>query len=455
MGFMHRSLKTLVEKYDRPVPRYTSYPTAAQFRDDISLKTVHGWLKELLPQEALSLYVHLPFCPSLCWYCGCNMRVTHSSSLMQDYLAALHDEVDLAVKKLTDKMKVSTLHLGGGTPTYYSVEDLTGLFSLLRNRFDVLTDAELSLEIDPRRFDADMASGLQRAGVTRVSLGVQDTNPLVQEAIGRNQSLAQTTMAFKYLRDAGITAINADLIYGLPLQTSSSIAQTAEEVAQLKPSRIALYGYAHVPWMKPHQKLLERHPIPIGVERMELFTAAAEILKGHGYVAVGIDHFALPDDPLVIASSNKQLHRNFMGYTTDDAATILAFGVSAISSYPQGYVQNTTSIKDYLHQIRQKTLPIWKGLQMTTPDRCASRIIESLLCQFEADIPQIAGEYSLRPEALETNTLNLHQMMADGLVAGSKEHTLRITEKGRPFARVVASCFDSYLKTGEQKHSRL
>lgn len=455
MGFRNRSLKTLVEKYDRPVPRYTSYPTAAQFRDGIPLKTVHGWLKELSPQEPISLYVHLPFCPSLCWYCGCNMRVTHSNNLMQDYLTALHDEVDFVTQKLPAQMKVSTLHLGGGTPTYYEASDLTGLLDLLRKRFDVLPDAEVSLEIDPRRFDAGMARALQHAGVNRVSLGVQDTNPLVQEAIGRNQSLDQTTMAFQYLREAGITAINADLIYGLPLQTIISITQTAKEVAELKPSRIALYGYAHVPWMKPHQKMLERHPIPVGLERMEMFTAAAEVLKGHGYIAVGIDHFALPDDPLTLASSRKQLRRNFMGYTTDSAATILAFGVSAISSYPQGYIQNTTSIKDYLHQIRQKTLPIWKGLQMTIPDRCASRIIESLLCQFEADVPQIAGEYSLRPEALETNTLNLHQMVADGLVVGNKEQTIRITEQGRPFARVVASCFDSYLKSGEQKHSRL
>lgn len=448
-------LAELVEKYDRPVPRYTSYPTAAQFRNDISPETVGKWLGRLDPREAVSVYIHLPFCPSLCWYCGCNMKVTHSRTLMHDYLAGLRDEIRIAAGRLPRRMKVSCIHLGGGTPTYYSDEDLAALLGVVREGFDVLPDAEVSLEIDPRRFEPGMASALRSAGFTRASLGVQDTNPEVQEAIGRHQSMAQTASAFGSLREAGICALNADLIYGLPLQTADSITRTAAEIAELRPSRIALYGYAHVPWMKPHQKLLERHPIPTGMARMELFGLAAGALAGQGYVPVGIDHFALPGDALVAAAAQNRLHRNFMGYTTETARTILGFGVSAISSFPWGYAQNTTAIKDYLHHVRRKNIPLWKGIALSTEDMCAGRIIESLLCRFEADIPAISEEFGLQAGKVRIHAFNLNQMMADGLVTGDRRETLRITPKGRPFARVVASCFDIYLKRGEQRHSRL
>jgi oxygen-independent coproporphyrinogen-3 oxidase len=455
MEFKDHHHSTLVEKYDRPVPRYTSYPTAAQFQDNISPNIVDLWLKNLAPHQPLSLYVHLPFCPSLCSYCGCNMKVTHSQNLMQGYLEALRDEITMVMAKLPALMTVSTLHLGGGTPTYYAAEDLSSLFQFISRYITFAPEAEISLEIDPRRFTSTQARHLRKAGVNRVSLGVQDTNPDVQKAIGRNQSLEQTATAFNVLRSEGIEAINVDLIYGLPLQTRESIAQTAHEVAKIRPSRIALYGYAHVPWMKRHQKLLEPYGLPDGPERMALFIAASEIFVQSGYVPVGIDHFALPDDPLVVAAGRSQLHRNFMGYTTDIAKTLLAFGVSAISSYPQGYVQNTTSIKDYLHQVRQKTLPIWKGLQLTELDKCSAEIIESLLCQFKADIAEVAGMHSLKPSHLKVHTLNLYQMMSDGLVVGDKEDKIIITERGKPFARLVASCFDGYLRQGEQRHSRL
>lgn len=383
------------------------------------------------------------------------MRVTHSQNLMQGYLEALRDEISMVAAKLPEHIAASTLHLGGGTPTYYTAEDLSFLFKFIRKHITFISEAEISLEIDPRRFSRKQATHLKAAGVNRVSLGVQDTNPSVQKAIGRNQSLEQTTEAFKVLRGEGIESINVDLIYGLPLQTPESITQTAHEITKLRPSRIALYGYAHVPWMKRHQKLLEPYGLPDSLARMALFVAASDVFVRNGYVPVGIDHFALPNDPLVVAAKRGQLHRNFMGYTTDTAKTLLAFGVSAISSYPQGYVQNTTSIKDYLHQIRQKTLPIWKGLQLTDLDKCSAEIIEKLLCQFKVDIAEVAGMHSLKPSHLKVHTLNLYQMMSDGLVVGDKDDKIIITERGRPFARIVASCFDGYLRQGEQRHSRL
>ncbi|MCP5405031.1 MAG: oxygen-independent coproporphyrinogen III oxidase [Pseudomonadaceae bacterium] len=455
MEFKDQHQSTLVEKYDRPVPRYTSYPTAAQFQDNISPNIVDSWLKSLYPEQSLSLYVHLPFCPSLCSYCGCNMRVTHSQSLMQGYLAALRDEITMVMAKLPARMAVSTLHLGGGTPTYYAAEDLSSLFKFIGQYVVFTPGAEISLEVDPRRFTRTQAAHLKKAGVNRVSLGVQDTNSHVQKAIGRNQTLEQTVQAFQMLHDEGIEAINTDLIYGLPLQTPESIAQTACDVANLRPSRLALYGYAHVPWMKRHQRLLEPHGLPDGPERMALFMAAREVFIQNGYIPVGIDHFALPDDPLVLAAARGELHRNFMGYTTDTAKTLLGFGVSAISSYPQGYVQNTTSIKDYLHQVRQKALPIWKGLQLTELDKCSAEIIEKLLCQFQVDIAEVAGMHSLQPSHIKVHTLNLHQMMSDGLVVGDTEDKIIITERGKPFARIVASCFDGYLRQSELRHSRL
>ncbi|WP_198011234.1 oxygen-independent coproporphyrinogen III oxidase [Hyphomicrobium zavarzinii] len=455
MNTFPTSSEFLAEKYDRPVPRYTSYPTAVQFSDQITYQTINAWLTGLDHKAAVSVYLHLPFCPSLCWYCGCNMRVTHSETLMQDYLAALQREIAIAASRLQHRLDISTIHLGGGTPTYYRPDDLKRLFSAIGTHFDILPGAEVSVEIDPRRFDAPLARALGDIGITRASLGVQDTNPAVQQAIGRIQPLEQTAAAFSLLRDAGIKAINADLIYGLPLQTTESIQQTARDVASLGASRIALYGYAHVPWMKPHQRLLEKNPIPGAVERLRLFNAAARVFHSGGYQAVGIDHFAHKRDALAKAAAKGTMNRNFMGYTTDSSPTILGFGVSSISSYPVGYSQNTTSIKDYLHQMKDERLPVWKGYRLTRKDICAARIITSIMCRLEVDVAGIAQEHGFPPTALVANAQNLMQMRTDGLIEGDINGTIRVTSLGRPFTRILASCFDAYMKPSTQRHSRL
>ena len=443
----------LLRTYGGPAPRYTSYPTAPHFGTDVSADTVAGWLRGMTARHA-SVYVHLPFCKSLCFYCGCHMKVTHDRATISRYVDGLLAEMAHAAAHLPHRLTVTTLHFGGGTPSYCPAPDLKRIVEAVHAHFDVATQAEISMEIDPRRLDDPVIGTLADVGLNRASLGIQDTQADVQQAIGRIQPHALNLRAAARLRQAGIRSLNVDLLYGLPRQTPNTLGRSIQDVLELAPERISLFGYAHVPWMKKHQRVLEAHGLPDAQQRLTLFETATEALTTAGYIAVGMDHFCLPDDAMATALHARTLHRNFMGYTTDDAPVLLGFGASAISQYPQGYAQNMTAIPDYMAAVNAQRIPTARGISLSAEDMLRRDIIASLLCSFEVDISDLLQRHHFSADILASSLAQLGGMMRDGLVdlADDGQH-LRITPEGRPFARAVAACFDGWLDKNPARHS--
>ncbi len=435
----------LIAKYGGPVPRYTSYPTALQFHAGVGAATVEGWLGSLRDAGEASVYLHMAYCKSLCLYCGCNMKVTNKPETITAYVDVLIDEMRRTAALLPERLKVGAIHLGGGTPSYVPMKDLRRVFAVLNELFDVTDSAEISMEIDPRQLAEGMPALLGELGFNRASLGIQDTNDVVQQVIRRVQPQEMNVRAVSQLRTAGVQDINVDLLYGLPMQTRATMRQTVADMMELKPSRIALFGYAHVPWMKKHQAVLENHELPDAEARLAIFNTAVEELTKAGYVAVGIDHFCLPTDPMAIAAKDGELKRNFMGYTTDAAPVLLGFGASAISQYRQGYAQNITAPAEYLDAMTRKGLPIARGVAVSEGDVARRGVIEQLLCGMRAEGRDL-DDLLVQRERLEA-------MIGDGLAEWQGER-LCVTEKGRPFARAVAACFDAYLGKGASTMGR-
>jgi len=442
----------LLEKYDAPVPRYTSYPTAPHFQPGVTGDTYTAWLAGVAGDDAVSLYFHVPFCTAMCWYCGCHTKVVRRYQPISDYAATLSREVDLAADALASDPGVVHVHWGSGTPTMLSADDFCRLMDKVRSRFRFAGQAEVAVEIDPRTLTRDMAAALARAGVTRASLGVQDFNVHVQEAINRVQPYEVTENAVDWLRQAGINAVNFDLMYGLPGQTADDVARSVELAHKLKPTRLALFGYAHVPWMKTHQKMIDTGALPDGPERMVQVETAARGLTGLGYRAIGLDHFALAGDPLSLALDEGRLRRNFQGYTIDEGQTLLGFGASAIGNLPGGYVQNETALGAYGRAVKAGRLPIVRGIELTDDDRLRRAVIERLMCGLEADLKALAAEFGLN-ETFAPEQAALAPMIDDGL-AELRGGVVHITDKGRPLMRMVTAVFDRYLQTGADRHSR-
>ncbi len=436
--------EALIVKYGGPVPRYTSYPTAVQFHAGVDGATVEEWLGQVRGVEA-SVYFHMAYCKALCLYCGCNMKVTHHAGTITRYTDAVLEEMRRVERRLPERPVAGTIHFGGGTPSYVPEADLVRIMMAVREMFVVRHGAEISMEIDPRQLPDSLPAVLGRLGFNRVSLGIQDTNPDVQKIIRRVQPHAMNLRAVELLRAAGIEGINIDLLYGLPGQTTATLLQTITDVLELRPTRIALFGYAHVPWMKKHQVVLEGYGIPGPTERLEMFGAAASALVRAGYVAVGIDHFCLPSDPMAVALGHGELGRNFMGYTTDDARVMLGFGASAISQHMQGYAQNITDIGDYLLAMEKEGLPVGRGIATTPEDGVRRGVIERLLCDMRVEGDGI--------ESLIVQPETLRGMVLDGLVQW-RGRGLQVTDKGRPFVRAVARCFDAYGVQGG-RHSQI
>jgi len=435
--------EALIVKYDRPVPRYTSYPPANHFSAFTSQHYINA-LGSIAPSTSVSVYLHLPFCASLCWYCGCTMKVVNQPAPMARYMANLNHEIDLVTSHLKHRLPLQHLHLGGGTPTHIPTDELQRTITRLRQVFDFAPNAELAIEIDPRTLTAEKAKDLAACGINRASLGVQDTNPNVQQAINRVQPFSQVAQCAQWLREAGIKDLNLDLIYGLPLQTPDTIRQTVADALTLNPTRIALFGYAHVPQVKKHQKLLERFPLPDAATRRQLFNTAADALINAGYQQVGIDHFVKSDDSLAVAATQGTLHRNFQGYTNDNCPVLLGFGVSAISQLPQCYAQNTTDIKDYATSLALDLPPILRGHALTPDDLERRDLIMALMCSYEAIVPQ---------KLLISALASLQPLLHDGLITLSGQH-LRVTPKGKMLVRIVAACFDSYSQASQKPHAR-
>lgn len=444
----------LVAKYDLRVPRYTSYPTAPHFTPAVDAKRYAKWLAELPEDAELSLYLHIAYCAEMCWFCGCHTKITKKYAPVADYMDALLAEVVLVAERLPRRMKVRHIHFGGGSPTILSSEDFVRTIDALRERFTVLSEAEIAVELDPRTADEDYVKAMARAGVTRASVGVQDFNPVVQKAINRIQPYEVTERVIAWLRAQGIAEVNMDLVYGLPHQTVESLRETIDRAVGLAPRRIALFGYAHVPWLKTHQRLIPDDTLPDIAERWRQYDdATSRLVEKHGYVGIGLDHFALADDDLAVALAAGRLHRNFQGYTTDTATVLLGFGASGIGSLPQGYVANELSINAYKNLVRSGALATTRGCAVSDDDRLRRAIIERLMCDLAVDVDAVAAGYGRSGDEFAAELDSLAALEADG-VCRRDGHRVTISESGRPLIRAVCAAFDKYLKAGEQRHSQ-
>jgi len=452
-----RMNKDLINKYDLRVPRYTSYPTAPHFSDGIDGDVYKKWLSELPLDTELSLYFHIPFCDEMCWFCGCYTKIVKRYDPVKEYLDALLAEIDLVADALptgkTARFTAKHLHWGGGSPTMLKGEDWMAIMDKLRERFDVAPDAEIAVELDPRTATEDYVQELERAGVNRASIGVQSYEPKVQEAINRIQPYETTKQVIEWLRTHDITRINMDLMYGLPFQDTDEIERMVDMTVELQPNRIALFGYAHVPWMKSHQKLIKEETLPDAAERWKQFSLAVERLKERGYVQIGFDHFAHPDDPMAGAVETGALHRNFQGYTTDTAPAMLAFGASAIGYLPQGYVQNELPLKAYRQAIYSGILPAAKGIALSADDKLRRDIIERIMCDLTVDLGEACAAHGMDAGILDKDIEKLAPLREDG-ICSVEGHRISVSEIGRPFVRLVASAFDAYLDSGQGRHSK-
>ncbi len=443
----------LLERYARSVPRYTSYPTAPHFTSDVGEETYRAWLGRLSPGTPVSLYLHVPYCREMCWYCGCHTKVARRPEPVAQYARDLDREIALVAASIPGRLRVVSVHWGGGTPTMLAAEDFFTLMEALRTRFNVTDLSEVAVEIDPRDFDRETAAMLAAAGVGRASLGVQDFERKVQEAVNRLQPYETVARAVEMLRDVDIGAINFDLMYGLPRQTVEGVARTAELAAGLAPDRIALFGYAHVPWMKKHQRLIDEAALPGPLERAHQFEAAAERLIDLGYEQIGLDHFARPEDPLAVALRCGGLRRNFQGYTADRAETLIGLGVSAIGSFSEGYVQNDPATGRYAQAVRGGQLATVRGVRLKSDDYLRRAVIERLMCDGEVDLAAVRRDFGMLAMRFDAELDRLEPMVADGLVRLDGER-VRITPAGRPFVRVAAAAFDRYLGRSEARHSQ-
>jgi len=437
----------LLAALDVPTPRYTSYPTADRFTS----VTPQDYGRALRAADtsdgsAWTLYVHLPFCKSLCLYCGCNVRVTHNRTLMQSYLNAILAEAEEVASQLETRRKVASLHFGGGTPNYYSSEDLGGLVHGLKSHFDFVDDAEIAIELDPRLATESLVPALQQYGFNRVSFGIQDFDPMVQRAINRVCDYRKAVRLRDLASSSGFRSTNFDLIYGLPYQTPQTFKQTMRMVIEANPDRVALYAFAFVPWLKKHQRVLESG-LPDRWTRWRLFDLAYSSLVDAGYVAIGMDHFAKPDDELAIALSERTLRRSFQGYTASEQAETLAFGASAIGRVGNTYVQNERDVSDYLTRIEQDGMATIRGLTRTHDDERHGWIIEQLMCfsdvsgeEYETRFNEsFQVEHQEALSALSTDPLAALVARADG--EGVSANPL-----GQRFIRRVAAPFDPKLK---------
>lgn len=446
----------LARKYSTPGPRYTSYPTALQFTDDCTpealLSDIRSARDLLTP---LSIYFHLPFCESNCWFCGCTKVITRDRSAADRYLDALEKEILLTRELLNPGRQVVQLHFGGGTPTFLTPDQLRRLGGIIHRYFNFSPDAECGVEIDPRRLTHEHIVALREIGFNRASLGVQDNDPVVQKAINRIQPAEQTEQTVRWLRAEGFSSINIDLIYGLPHQTPDSFAQTVDDVLALEPDRFAIFSYAHVPWIKPAQKIFDkRNNLPDSETKLAIFQQVTETLTGNGYRYIGMDHFARENDPLSVAQQEGTLHRNFQGYSTKSGADIYGFGMSAISQTRNAYRQNEKDLLSYFEALNEDRIPLSKGYILTPEDHVRRETIMRLMCDFRLDYPVMSKRLGIDfTSHFSSEIASLQPFEQDGLLERSPEG-LVVTSAGRFFIRNIAMRFDAYLQQKETRFSK-
>lgn len=441
---MSCNLRDNILKFDRAVPRYTSYPTAPNFK---TIKNGENQCPMVNDGEVVSLYIHIPFCPKMCWYCGCNTKITKKYDPVSDYVALLLKEINLIKNHQNHGLNVSHIHFGGGSPGMLSSQDFKKIMTSIVSQFNVLPEAEIAIELDPRGVTEDRVQSYAKMGVNRVSLGTQDFNDDVLKAVNRAQPFQLSYDAVNLFRAYGIDHFNLDLIYGLPHQTPEKMKHTIDLALSLDPDRISLFGYAHVPWIKKHMRLIDEETLPGKSLRLDLFETGAGILEGCGYVPIGIDHFTKPDDSMALALKQKNLKRNFQGYTTDQSDVMVGIGVSSIGKTRDAYFQNYGDMPAYREAIESGKLPLAKSCDLTDQDKIRAEIIECIMCDFEINLSNYEGDYTD-----EINSLNVYQDQGFLDINGA---TINIHKQARPIARLVCAVFDRYLPPEIQKrHSR-
>ncbi|MCB9897195.1 MAG: oxygen-independent coproporphyrinogen III oxidase [Planctomycetes bacterium] len=430
-------------------PRYTSYPTAPDWSDDFGHDDARAAYERAAhdPELPLSLYVHLPFCTRLCLYCGCTVEINGRQDRADRYLDAVEREVALATEALGERRRVVQMHWGGGTPTFLSVKQLRRLHGFLSDAFELDPTGEQSIEVDPHVTSAEQVAALCDLGITRVSMGVQDFDPAVQKAVRREQTEDETFALVENCRKGGVTGINVDLMYGLPEQTEAGFGRTLERIVALRPDRLAAFGYAHVPWMKPAQKALEKYRMPSASERTRLFALALAKLGAAGYAVVGLDHFALETDPMIAALRSGTLHRNFMGYATRPAPDMVGFGMSAIGDVAGTFIQNARDTKTYEAVLAEGRLPATRGLDRSPEDELRRATILSLMCRMRVDLDELEAEtgHSDLATHFATEWKDLEPYAEQGFCELGPRR-LDVTHTGRLFLRHMAMVFDAYLR---------
>jgi oxygen-independent coproporphyrinogen III oxidase len=439
---------------EKPAPRYTSYPTAPFFHDGVGEADYAAALAEVKPGDPVSLYFHIPFCAEMCLFCGCHTYITKREDRISAYIDALIREMELAAAHAPQKLRMSHLHFGGGTPNAMPAATMRHLFEAMHRMFDFSLCREFAMEIDPRTLDRDQVKAMADAGVTRVSLGVQDFNLEVQKLVNRVQPYDLVAQVCDWLREAGLMRINFDLMYGLPAQTPGSVLATARQAAGLGPDRFALFSYAHVPHMKPHQKALNDRGIAGDRERLAMERNVRDVLTDAGYESIGMDHFAKPEDSLARAQREGRMRRNFQGYTDDEAETMIALGASAIGFNKGGFVQNQKETRAYQAALAEGRLPIIRGYILTPEDRLRAAIIEQLMCYFTCDIAAICQQYQVQAGLFAPEMERLRAFEEAALVARDGAR-ITLTSPYRQAIRSVASVFDAHAPRGNVTYSRV
>ncbi len=428
--------------FDAKVPRYTSYPTAPHFKNDVSAKGFADWIKAIKPGAEISLYVHVPFCRRLCWFCACRTQGTQSDSPVRAYVDVLKQEITLLARHLPEGVRLARLHWGGGTPTLLSAEMMAELAEAIFAVTPMAKGGEFSVEIDPNEIDESRLDALAAAGMNRASIGVQDFDPEIQETIGRIQPFDLTRDAVDMIRARGIASLNADILFGLPHQTRMRMTESVQKLLSLSPDRVALYGYAHVPWMARRQNMIPTDSLPSPKARLQLFETAQRLFMWDGYREIGIDHFATPHDGLAVAERTGKLRRNFQGYTDDRAEVLIGLGASSISRFPQGYAQNAPSTSAYTKAVRDAQFSTARGHVFSGEDLLRGRMIERLMCDFAISSEEILTTFDIAPAALDRMYRDVSAAFPDmlDLHAGG----IRIRTEGKPLTRMIARHFDAY-----------
>jgi oxygen-independent coproporphyrinogen-3 oxidase len=436
--------------FDARVPRYTSYPTAPHFGTEVGPGQFAEWIEALPEHSAVSLYIHVPFCRRLCWFCACRTQGTTSDEPVVAYVETLKAEIALLRRHLPKGITLSRLHWGGGTPTLLSPDLMRGLADAIFDVTPMAEDGEFSVEIDPNEIDDARLDALAASGMNRASIGVQDFDPLIQKAIGREQGYQLTRDVAERIRARGVASLNADILYGLPFQTGPRISDSVQKLLTLSPDRVALYGYAHVPWMSRRQQMIPSDAMPTPEERLSLFETARQLFLWDGYVEVGIDHFAKPDDGMAKALKAGRLRRNFQGYTDDAAPALIGLGASSISRFPQGFAQNASGTAQHTKAIRDGGFSTHKGHRFAGEDLLRARIIEALMCDFFVSRAELLRDFEVTPARVDALFARAEEEFGE-MVKVSDEGLL-IPERAKPLTRMIARAFDAY-DSAKAKHS--